>query len=638
MRKFFFYLISISIGLFAFTASAQAAATLNGTIHDINGDVITGTSCVTYTVSGTDTDTGTITTNGTFSATVNGGEIYTIAFSSATTDCIPVERTQRSYYLTNGNTIDDNFYLDVPERRGRIRGKVVNARKDNVPIDDIEVRIYGEDAEEITSNYNTTTNSTGNFNTTVPVGNYDIVIKVNNDKPCPLESDSELWFETKCYDYVLLDQEISAGEDLNLGTVNFTGGDDLTVFYITKRNSQGNFDYINFDQLYVIAHSNSGKLIQYATSGATLLGNTAFGRIIQSDTQPYASFVLDADEDWTFDAFAIEGTKAYHGVLSLNAEQIPEVDWTEPRLNEPNQRGNAGQADILVSEVYTYDATAGVDVTFNSTTARTINSSDGLPTGTEVVIPAYAIDDGGNVNVVMEPAFDILTPQYPLNGFSWNLTAYDNINETVSEFNRPITITLPYDEAELVVLGVNESDVQPWYYNETSERWKRVPTPNVTVDTVANTVTFTTYHFSQYGLLADRITDLDIEYTMGNAKKQVRATPRKVRKVRIDELTYDAVNNNVKMRVSWQHKKRNNGYLVDVIKVNSNDRVVRKNKERNKKTKLDKRMHVKFKNSSGLKTNKTYRLRVKAYKWVHSKYIYGKWSKKIKFHTPEKPV
>jgi hypothetical protein len=65
-------------------------------------------------------------------------------------------------------------------------------------------------------------------------------------------------------------------------------------------------------------------------------------------------------------------------------------------------------------------------------------------------------------------------------------------------FHPGVRITLKYNPGD-IPLGMDEDDLQVWYYNEITENWESfrlVPTVNAG----DHTVTFTTDHFSQYAL------------------------------------------------------------------------------------------------------------------------------------------
>lgn len=58
-------------------------------------------------------------------------------------------------------------------------------------------------------------------------------------------------------------------------------------------------------------------------------------------------------------------------------------------------------------------------------------------------------------------------------------------------------VTLSYQDEELPVFGIVEQDLSAYYYNEETSLWEQLPSR---VDVAANTVTFTTNHFSRYAL------------------------------------------------------------------------------------------------------------------------------------------
>ena len=69
-------------------------------------------------------------------------------------------------------------------------------------------------------------------------------------------------------------------------------------------------------------------------------------------------------------------------------------------------------------------------------------------------------------------------------------------------FSTPITITLPYTEEDLSILGItDETKLQPAFYNTITGDWEVLYI--VSRDTTANTITFEVTHFTQFGIVED---------------------------------------------------------------------------------------------------------------------------------------
>lgn len=73
----------------------------------------------------------------------------------------------------------------------------------------------------------------------------------------------------------------------------------------------------------------------------------------------------------------------------------------------------------------------------------------------------------------------------------------------ITDLNASVTITLSYNESDLPV-GFDESKLQAGYWDSTNVRWQSIES---TVNTTANTITFTTDHFTEFGPLLPGVPD-----------------------------------------------------------------------------------------------------------------------------------
>ena len=133
--------------------------------------------------------------------------------------------------------------------------------------------------------------------------------------------------------------------------------------------------------------------------------------------------------------------------------------------------------------------------TFDSTKAKTVKLSD----GTEITIPAFALASSGNVTVTATPKAQIAaTATAKPIALAYDLTAKDSQNQTISSFDSSVTITLLYTALQLTALGITEDDIVPMYYDTTSGAWKSVE--NVVIDKENNKVSFTVNHFTSFAI------------------------------------------------------------------------------------------------------------------------------------------
>ncbi|MEZ4200526.1 MAG: hypothetical protein R3B69_02975 [Candidatus Paceibacterota bacterium] len=88
-----------------------------------------------------------------------------------------------------------------------------------------------------------------------------------------------------------------------------------------------------------------------------------------------------------------------------------------------------------------------------------------------------------------------------------------------------VDVTLTYTDEELAELGLFESELTIWHYNELTDEWELVDS---IVDTDANTISFTTSHFSIYAIgtnpIEPEIVDLETKYRWGkyNSEEEIR--------------------------------------------------------------------------------------------------------------------
>ncbi|MBI5369646.1 Ig-like domain-containing protein [Candidatus Uhrbacteria bacterium] len=94
------------------------------------------------------------------------------------------------------------------------------------------------------------------------------------------------------------------------------------------------------------------------------------------------------------------------------------------------------------------------------------------------------IDPGADQNVVGSTAYDI-TPK-------------DASGNKISDTNSPVTISIPYTDADVTAAGVDESKLTIASFDTSSQTWESLST---TVDTVNNLLIASITHFSSFGVL-----------------------------------------------------------------------------------------------------------------------------------------
>jgi Leucine-rich repeat (LRR) protein len=135
-----------------------------------------------------------------------------------------------------------------------------------------------------------------------------------------------------------------------------------------------------------------------------------------------------------------------------------------------NHLNTTGLSTELSDYLAVYDpdwqSTQAVEETIPGETGGTITSNDG---NTEIIVPVDAVE--GDVTFTFDPQPE---PNYFIGNLvftnnSFELTAQDSLEDPVTEFDEPLTITLHYDEEDLA--GTSEEKLFLYYWNEGENWW-----------------------------------------------------------------------------------------------------------------------------------------------------------------------
>ena len=121
--------------------------------------------------------------------------------------------------------------------------------------------------------------------------------------------------------------------------------------------------------------------------------------------------------------------------------------------------------------------------------------------GPRVVAPAGAFSDAGTVAIAVVP--DTRAPsqgQTKVVGTAYDFTASNDSGENITKFTHEVVITIPYADADITALGVNENTLVLSFWDEGVSAWKNVE--NSIVNAAQNTVTASVNHFTRYAVLA----------------------------------------------------------------------------------------------------------------------------------------
>ena len=109
-----------------------------------------------------------------------------------------------------------------------------------------------------------------------------------------------------------------------------------------------------------------------------------------------------------------------------------------------------------------------------------------LQNGAKVVVPANALATSGSANIAMKP--DVEVPSIgstSIVGAGYKVEAKDEKGQDITNLNAEITISIPYDEADLAAKGLKPEDLTLSFFDETTQTWKAVEKQVVDKETKA---------------------------------------------------------------------------------------------------------------------------------------------------------
>jgi hypothetical protein len=196
------------------------------------------------------------------------------------------------------------------------------------------------------------------------------------------------------------------------------------------------------------------------------------------------SMYVNANDTWHLQAVSEEGE-------NYLASSRVEVD-TPASGNVEGVTLDLKASDTLPEDIsFTFDAT--------------IDQSFLLSNGSQVVIPAYAMADSGNVTLVVRALTDLADADgaKPVS-FGYRLLAYDQSHMPVVRFAQAITINVPFTAAQLASLGVTPDQLIPQYWDNGTQSWKPVNGYSVSVnDDGSGTLNFSVDHFTDFAAMVN---------------------------------------------------------------------------------------------------------------------------------------
>jgi hypothetical protein len=115
-------------------------------------------------------------------------------------------------------------------------------------------------------------------------------------------------------------------------------------------------------------------------------------------------------------------------------------------------------------------------------------------TTTTVVFPPAAVGQPVTVTLALSDTGPVSSTLQGV-GNAFVITAQTADGQPVTQFARPITITVHYSDADVV--GIVEAELKIYYWDVAHSVWVPLPT---TVDPVANTLVATVDHLTKFGV------------------------------------------------------------------------------------------------------------------------------------------
>lgn len=309
---------------------------------------------------------------------------------------------------------------------------------------------------------------------------------------------------------------------------------------------------------------------------------------------------LDEDADGEVELQVSEKAGAQWDVSCSGTSDDTVFTPTEPKTVEVTEPGSFDTS--LQVEESAVNVPQGSSQSFDGTAEKQLQLD-----GVEVTVPANTIESGGDVTLTITPTAtdtpkneDNLLATVPL-----NVQAFDDDGNVQTDFANPVTLTIPYDESVLAEQGLIETDLVPKFFNESGGTWETVA--GYQLDTEAQTITFSTTHFTQFALLYNG--------------KVAGSAPGKVKNVTVPTKALHAE----QAKIKWKNVTDAETYQVKLLNKKGEKIKLFKNVDANS-------LVIKKK---WLNPNKTYKVRVRA---VGSNGLYGEWSKVKSFTTLEEAV
>lgn len=256
--------------------------------------------------------------------------------------------------------------------------------------------------------------------------------------------------------------------------------------------------YINPPEASVTVGEGETKTIELAfrkaevtISGTVLLDQKGVSAFVWawSESGGYASARADDTGKYSF-------TVAKYDTWRVGASREGEAAHYKAAETRVEVKDVSVSQDIVLVPMTTTYAQA-VEKIVETVKPQTVELTDGAKT----VLPANALATSGSANVTMKPTVE--TPSFGISsvvGTSYSVEAKDTTGKAITSLNAEVTITIPYDEAELTSKGLTVNDLVLSFFDETTQTWK--PLEKQIIDKETNTVSAVVNHLTLFALVA----------------------------------------------------------------------------------------------------------------------------------------
>lgn len=230
----------------------------------------------------------------------------------------------------------------------------------------------------------------------------------------------------------------------------------------------------------------------------SLASRTISGTVTLSDS-PVSGAVVDATNG--SGGFAVAQTNA-SGVYSLSVDS---GSWTvrahsmgyEGSLSGVStQSGNAAGQTVALSAISGFVVKPEKQETVTPSSGGFLTNTD-IGSNFKLDIPANALGTGSNAGTV-KTQLNTAVPTPPTGAVmsknAVTISAVDSAGSPIKNLNDNVTIVVPYTEADIPT-GQSEANLTLGVWNDATQQYDTLP---ATLDTVANTLTATVSHFSDF--------------------------------------------------------------------------------------------------------------------------------------------